>query len=417
MRRLFGWRSYEWMLARRYLRSRRDERFVSLISWSSAIGVAIGVGALIVVLSVMYGFDKELKDRILGFSSHVDIQGPGDALRDWREWLRAVRRLPGVERAAPYVSGQVLASSGVMAAGAILKGVDPRHGDAVAAHVRQGRFLDPDGSPFEVVIGKDLARKLGVGPGDRLRLISPSAGVSPAGAAPRMRAFRVVGVFDSGFYEYDVGLIVTTIAAMQRLNRMGDAVTGIEVFLTDRDRASSVARLAREALPPDAWVTDWQHRHRSFFKAMQTERVVMGVILSLIVLVAVFNMVASLVMVVMERRKEIAILKTVGATHASIMRIFLLMGGLLSGAGTLVGAGFGLLLAWKLGDLLAWIEKVSGVTFLSSDVYYIDHVPSVIDPASVALVIGVSLAMGLAATFYPAWRAAKVPPADALRYE
>ncbi|MDX8402458.1 MAG: ABC transporter permease, partial [Mariprofundaceae bacterium] len=238
-------RRHEWMLARRYLRSRRDERFVSLIGWSSAIGVAIGVGALIVVLSVMYGFDRELKDRILGFSSHVDIQGAGDAIRDWREWLAIARGLPGVERAAPYISGQVLASVGHRATGAILKGVDPRHGDAVAAHVSEGRFLDPEHSPFEVVVGKDLARKLGIVPGERLRLLSPSSGVSPAGAAPRMRAFRVVGIFDSGFYEYDVGLIVTTLEAMQRLNRMGDAVTGIELFLHDRDQAAAVANRAR----------------------------------------------------------------------------------------------------------------------------------------------------------------------------
>jgi lipoprotein-releasing system permease protein len=232
-----------------------------------------------------------------------------------------------------------------------------------------------------------------------------------------MRAFKVVGIFDSGFYEYDVGLIVTSLQSVQRLNRFGNRVTGIELHLDDRERAGEVAFAVRMVLPAEAWVTDWTHRHRSFFKALKTERVVMGVILSLIVMVALFNMVSSLVMVVMERRKEIAILKTVGATHLSIMRIFIMMGSLLSGLGTMAGVAFGLLLAWKLDALLSLIENITGVTFLSGDVYYIDHVPSIIDPASVIVVATASLLMGLIATVYPAWRAAGVPPADALRYE
>ena len=379
---------YEWMLARRYLHSRRDERFVSLISWSSAIGVAIGVAALIIVLSVMYGFDAELKDKILGFSSHVDIQGQGDTISGWQSWLKRAESLPGVAEAAPYVSSEVLVSFGSRATGAMLKGVQPQHEARLAKHIIKGRFLKGNASPFEAVIGKDLARMLGVSVGDQIRLITPTPGIGPSGAAPRMRAFTVVGIFDSGFYEYDVGLILTTMPAVQRLNRLGNAITGISVFLHDRDKAAQVAQLARSIMPPGAWITDWQHRHRSFFRALNMERVVMGIILSLIVLVAVFNMVASLVMVVMERRKEIAILKTVGATHASVMRIFLMMGMLLGGLGTLAGAVFGLLLAWKLGDMLAWFERVTGVTILPANVYYIDHVPSIIDPVSVSIVLG-----------------------------
>ena len=412
-------RSYEWMLARRYLRSRRDERFVSVIGWSSAIGVAIGVAALIIVLSVMYGFDAELKDKILGFSSHVDIQGPGETLAEWQGWLKQVESLPGVERAAPYISAQVLANHRSQSTGAILKGVDPLLEKSIAEHVVSGDFISssPDAPLFEVVVGKDLARKLTLSVGDQVRLISPKGGVGPSGMSPRMRAFKVVGVFDSGFYEYDVGLIVTSLQSVQKLNRFDDRVTGIELHLDDRERAGEVALAARMALPAEAWVTDWTHRHRSFFKALKTERVVMGVILSLIVMVALFNMVSSLVMVVMERRKEIAILKTVGATHVSIMRIFIMMGSLLSGLGTMAGVGFGLLLAWKLDALLALIENITGVTFLSGDVYYIDHVPSIIDPVSIIVVAATSLLMGLVATVYPAWRAAGVPPADALRYE
>lgn len=408
---------YEWMLARRYLRSRRSERFVSLISWSSGIGIAIGVMTLIVVLSVMNGAAVEIRDKILGFSAHVDIQGPDDALTQWRGWLDTANGLHDVVRAAPYISAQVLATSGSRAIGAILKGVDVGASDEIATHIVRGRFINREGSPFQVVIGKDLAHKLGLEVGDKVRLMSPSGGVSPSGATPRMRAFDVVGIFDSGFYEYDVGMIVTPLTAVQLLNRMGDAITGIEVFIRDRDQAGNVAAEARASLPPGAWVTDWQQRHRSFFRALKTERMAMGVILSLIVMVAVFNMVASLVMVVMERRKEIAILKTVGATHASVMRVFLLMGCLLSGIGTLLGSVLGLLLAWKLDVLLVWVENMTGVKFMSGDVYFIDHVPSVIDPAAVSVIIICSLLMGLLATFYPAWRAAGVPPAEALRYE
>jgi lipoprotein-releasing system permease protein len=404
------------MLARRYLRSRRSERFVSLISWSSGVGIAIGVLTLIVVLSVMNGAAVEIRDKILGFSSHVDVQGSGAFLRDWRIWLEQSEALSGVERAAPYISAQVLASHGSRAAGAILKGVDVNRSDAIAQHIVKGRFID-DGDPFQVVMGKSLVRKLGLKVGDHVRLMSPTGGVSPSGSVPRFRAFELAGIFDSGFYEYDVGMIITPLIAVQKLNRMGDAVTGIELFLHDRDMAVRVAKEARVKLPEGAWVTSWQYRHRSFFKALKTERIAMGVILSLIIVVAVFNMVASLVMVVMERRKEIAILKTVGATHASVMRVFLLMGTVLSGIGTMLGAVFGVLLAWNLGDLLAWVERTTGVKFMPGDVYFIDHIPSIVDPLSVAIIVIASMVMGIVATFYPAWRAASVPPAEALRYE
>ncbi len=409
---------YELMLAVRYLRSRREERFVSLISWSSGIGVAIGVAALIVVLSVMYGFDVELKDRILGFSSHVDIQGPGNTLEQWPEWLQKVEKLPGVARAAPYISIPVMAAHGSLAAGVMLKGVDISREQDIARHMVSGDFSSlGTGSPFKLVIGRDLAHKLALRTGDRVNLVSPAAGVAPSGMAPRMRSFEVAGIFNSGFYEYDVGLIIAPMEAVQRLNRLGDRITGIELHLFDRNQAPFVANEARRQLPPDAWIKDWMQQHRSFFRALKMERVVMGIILSLIVLVAVFNMVASLVMVVMERRKEIAVLKTIGAADASVMKVFLYMGAILTGIGTLTGAFFGLLLAWKLDVLLAWVQNITGVTILSSDVYYIDHVPSIIDPVAVGLVVIVSFCMGLVATIYPAWRAAHVPPADALRYE
>jgi len=409
---------YELMLAIRYLRSKRDERFVSLISWSSGIGVAIGVAALIIVLSVMYGFDVELKDKILGFSSHVDIQGSGDTLEQWPDWLRKVERLPEVARAAPYVSVPVMAAHGSLATGVMLKGVDISREQEIARHMISGDFNAlGKGSPFKVVVGKDLAHKLGLRTGDKVNLVSPVAGVAPSGMAPRMRSFEVAGIFNSGFYEYDIGLIIAPMEAVQRLNRLGNRVTGIELHLFDRNQAGVVANKVRQLLPSDAWIKDWMQQHRSFFRALKMERIVMGVILSLIVLVAVFNMVASLVMVVMERRKEIAILKTIGATDASVMKVFLYMGSILTGVGTLLGALFGLLLAWKLDALLAWFQSVTGVTILASDVYYIDHVPSIIDPVGVGLVVAVSLGMGMAATLYPAWRAAHVPPADALRYE
>jgi lipoprotein-releasing system permease protein len=411
--------SYEFMLAVRYLRSRRHEHFVSLIGWSSGIGVAIGVATLIVVLSVMIGAGVELRDRILGLSPHVDIQGQGDRLAAWQEWVGKVEPLPGVDVALPYVITQVMATHGRFVSGALLKGVEPEKEDILPKYMISGRFEDlaVGENPFRVVIGKKLARKLGLSVGSRVNLLSPATGIGPSGMMPRLRSFEVVGIFDSGFYEYDAGFIFAPLKAVQALQRMGNDVSGIELRIRDRDAAAEIARHVRAVLPPEAWVTDWMQRHHSFFQALKQERIAMGVILSLIILVAVFNMVASLVMVVMERRKEIAILKTVGARDASVMRIFLFMGAMITGIGTLTGLGLGLLLSWKLDVFLAWIEKISGIEFMSGDVYYIDHVPSMIDPVAVGIIVAVSLCMGIMATFYPAWRAAKVPPADALRYE
>ncbi|MBF0281761.1 MAG: lipoprotein-releasing ABC transporter permease subunit [Zetaproteobacteria bacterium] len=404
------------MLARRYLRSRGDERFVSWVGWSSSIGMGIGVAALIVVLSVMNGFDVELKNRILGFSSHVDVQGPGEILDDWQSWLQIADDLPGVEHAGPYVSAQVLANHGSRSTGAMLKGVMPERA-SLASHVVSGRFIDGKISPFEVVLGKALARKLGAEVGDQIKLLSPAAGVSPSGAAPRMRAFVVVGIFDSGFYEYDAALMLAPLEGVQRLNRLGHGITGIEIYLKDRNQAAQMASYASTRFPTEAWISDWTRRHRSFFEALQMERMVMGVILSLIVVVAAFNMISSLVMVVMQRRKEIAILKTLGATDSSVMRIFLLMGCWLSVMGTIFGSLFGLLLAWKLDAMLAWIEQMLGIHFLSGDVYFIDHLPSIIDPVAVVMIVVMSLCIGVLATLYPAMRATKIPPAEALRYE
>lgn len=412
---------FELLLALRYLRSQRGERFASLVGWSSAVGMAIGVMTLIIVMSVMNGVATEIRDKILGFSSHVEIQGPGDTFAGWRDWLVTAKTLPHVKQALPYISTQTLANHGRRSAGAILKGIDIEHDTTIASFIQQGSFLSPttsnNTSLFEVVIGKDLARKLSVNVGDSIRLLSPAAGISPVGASPRMRAFRVVGIFDSGFYEYDVGLVLTSMQAVQRLNRLGDEVTGIELHLDNRDQATQVAQIARTNLPSSAWVTDWQHRHQSFFQALKMERTAMSIILFLIVIVALFNMVSSLVMVVMEKRKEIAILKTIGASHASIVRIFLLMGVILSSFGTLAGALLGIILSANLEDIVAWIEEVSHTTFLSGDVYYIDHVPAIMDFTSITVVVCMSLLMGIIATLYPAWRAAKIPPAEALRYE
>ena len=383
--------------------------------------MAIGVMTLIVVMAVMNGVATEIRDKILGFSSHVEIQGPGDTLTGWESWLSTAKSLSHVNEALPYISTQTLASYKGRSVGAILKGINPQLDTIISEHIQSGSFLTTNSGSshdiFEVVIGKDLARKLSVTVGDSVRLLSSSGGISPMGASPRMRAFKVVGIFDSGFYEYDVGLILSSIEAVQRLNRMGNAITGIELHLDNRDNAQAVSNQARNALPDSAWITDWQQRHQSFFQALKMERTAMGIILFLIVIVAVFNMVSSLVMVVMEKRKEIAILKTIGATHASIIRVFLLMGMILSGLGTLLGAVFGIILSRNLEDIVAWIEKVSHTTFLSGDVYYIDHVPALLEPASVTIVVVVSLMLGFIATLYPAWRAAQVPPAEALRYE
>jgi len=411
---------FELLLALRYLRSQRGERFASLVGWSSALGMAIGVMTLIVVMAVMNGVATEIRDKILGFSSHIEIQGPGDTLANWNAWLNIVKQAPHVAQALPYISTQTLANHRHRSTGAILKGIDTNNDKTIATLITQGRFLSTvqDDAPlFEAVIGKDLAHKLSASVGDNIRLLSPSSGISPMGSAPRMRAFKVVGIFDSGFYEYDVGLILTSMQAVQRLNRLGNEITGIELHLTDRNLATKVAKQIRLSLPASAWVTDWQQRHQSFFEALKMERTAMSIILFLIVIVAIFNMVSSLVMVVMEKRKEVAILKTIGATNGSIIRIFLLMGIILSSMGTLLGLFMGILISHYLEAIVAWIEEISHTTFLSGDVYYIDHVPAMMDVSSIMAVAVMSFSMGVVATLYPAWRAAKVPPAEALRYE
>ncbi len=411
---------FELLLALRYLRSQRGERFASLVGWSSAVGMAIGVMTLIVVMSVMNGVATEIRDKILGFSSHVEIQGPGDTFANWHNWLDIAKALPQVEQALPYISTQTLANHRHRSTGAILKGIDIQHDTSIAAFITKGTFLkQPTANKhlFEAVIGKDLAHKLSVSIGDNIRLLSPSSGISPMGASPRMRAFKVVGIFDSGFYEYDVGLILTSMQAVQRLSRLGNEITGIELHLTNRDQATQVADIARTNLPASAWVTSWQQRHQSFFKALKMERTAMSIILFLIIVVAIFNMVSSLVMVVMEKRKEVAILKTIGASHASVVRIFLFMGMILSSLGTITGVVAGVVLSLNVEAIIAWIEKISHTTFLSGDVYYIDHVPAILDTNSVMMVAVVSLCMGIFATLYPAWRAAQIPPAEALRYE
>ncbi len=404
------------MLARRYLRSRRQGRFISFVAWTSALGIALGVATLIVVLSVMHGAAVEIRDKILGFSSHIDVQGPGELLYGWRGWLARIEKAPEVVRAAPYLQAQVLLASGELARGAILKGIDPARESALAAHIVKGRFVRPDDG-FAVVIGDALAHRLALTVGDRITVITPKAGVSPGGLAPRARAFRIVGIFDSGFYEYDVGLVLAPLSAVQRLLRAGDAITGIEVFVRHRDAAPRIAKQLEKRLPLGAWVQDWTRRHRAFFKALRTERVAMGVILFMIVLVAVFHLVSSLVMVVMERRREIAVLKTIGATNAEIRRVFLYMATLLAGGGTIAGGILGLLLAWKLEAILQALERALGVSFISGEVYYIDHVPSVVDPVAVAWILAASFALGLLSAVYPARQAARVPPAEALRVE
>jgi len=409
--------SFEWLLARRYLRSSKDDRFASLMGMSSGIGMVIGVAALIVVLSVMYGFDSELKSRILGFSSHIDIQGPGQRLRPWQEWMRELEKLPEIAQVAPYLSTQVMLKRGSRMSGVMLKGILPEREHQIAAHIRQGRWdslSDPE-DLFQCAIGKDLARKLHAHVGDFVQVLSPSGGVGPSGAMPRVRMFRVAAIFDSGFYEYDVGLVYAPLAAIQRLQRAGNTVSGLAVHLHDREQIDEALSDLRQVLPAEAWMGDWRQRHRSFFQALKTERVAMGVILSLIVLVAVFNMVTSLMIVVMQRRKQIAILKTIGVRQKSLMRIFLLMGMMLSGGGTLVGVALGLLLAWKLDAILAAIESFFGIQFISGDVYYLDHLPCVVDPQTIAVIAVSSLLIGLLATIFPARRASRIPPAEALR--
>ncbi|HEX8009937.1 MAG TPA: lipoprotein-releasing ABC transporter permease subunit [Casimicrobiaceae bacterium] len=414
---------YELVVGLRYTRARRRsgrDGFVSFIAAVSMLGIALGVAALIVVLSVMNGFQEELRTRILSVASHIEISGIDGSLSDWQSVAQAAGRNPHVKAAAPYVLGQAMLSAGEVNRGVLIRGVDPKLEATVAdfgAHMRQGALSDLKPGEFGIVLGAELARALGVRVGDTVVVITPQGTVTPAGTLPRVKSFRVVGVFEIGMFEFDSGLALIDLADAQKLYRLGDAVSGVRLKLDDLFAAPRVARELLPAMPLDVEIRDWTLSHANFFRAVAIEKRMMFLILTLIVAVAAFNIVSAQMMVVTDKQADIAILRTQGASPASIMTIFVIQGALVGTLGTLLGVVGGLALALNVETVVPFVERTLGVQFLDKSVYYISELPSQVQQADVVLVAAIAFALTLLATLYPSWRAARVNPAEALRYE
>lgn len=411
---------YELYIGLRYTRAKRRNQFISFITLTSMLGIALGVAALIVVLSVMNGFQKELRARILGVASHIQITGSNDRLASWQQVADEAARNSRVIAAAPYVFGQGMLSTERGVQGAIIRGVLPSLENQVAdigQHMKAGSLDSLEPGAFRVVLGSELAHALGAYVGDKVVLIAPQGQVTPAGILPRLKQFTVSGIFEVGMFEYDSGLALIHLEDAQKLYRLDDNVSGVRLKLDDLFAAPQVARELTTSLTQDAFVGDWTRSHANFFRAVQIEKNVMFIILLLIVAVAAFNLVSTLVMAVTDKEADIAILRTLGAAPGSIMKIFVVQGSIIGVVGTLLGVIGGVLLAQNIDVVVPAIEKLFHVQFLSKDVYYISDLPSELSWADVITIAIVSLVMSLIATLYPSWRASKINPAEALRYE
>jgi len=413
---------YELRIGLRYTRAgrraRRRNTFISFISAISMTGIALGVAALIVVLSVMNGFTKEVRDRMLSVLSHVEVTAFAGALPDWQRVAAQARANPSVVAAAPFVNAQAMLIRDDTVRGALIRGIDPATEPAVSdiARLPVGHIDDLVPGEFNVVLGGALARALLVGPGDRVALIAPQGTVTPAGVVPRMRQFRVVGLFESGHFEYDSALALVHLADAQALFRV-EGPTGVRLRLDDMHRAPHVAQELAQSLETGLLVRDWSRQNPIWFAAVQTEKRMMWIILTLIVAVAAFNLVSTLVMTVTEKQSDIAILRTLGARPASVMAIFIVQGALIGVVGTLLGVGGGLLLATNLDVIVPVIERAVGAELLPQEIYFITDLPSDPRAGDIVPITLISLALALAATLYPSWRAARTRPAEALRYE
>lgn len=413
--------AYEFMIGLRYTRAKRRNHFISFISLISLMGIMLGMTALITVMSVMNGFHKEVRARILGVASHVQIGSFKNSLTDWQDLAAMAMKQPQVAAAAPYVDAQGMLSYQQVVRGVSVRGILPDTENKVADFADRmvmGELDQLQAGEFGMVIGLELARSLGAYPGDKITLISPQGQVTPAGILPRMKQFTVVGVFEAGHFEYDSGLALIQLADAQKLYRMApNEVSGVRLKLHDLFQAPQVVRDLVNQLTADFYLTDWTQQHANYFRAIQIEKRMLSLILALIIAVAAFNIVSTLVMAVTDKQSDIAILRTLGASPGSIMKIFIVQGSMIGLLGTILGLLGGVLLAYNVGDLVAWIEGLFNIQFLSQDVYYISKIPSEPQLADIVTVALVSFILTLLATLYPSYRASKVNPAEALRYE
>jgi lipoprotein-releasing system permease protein len=414
------YRPYELYIGLRYTHAKRRTHFISFISMISMLGIALGVTALITVLSVMNGFEKELRDRILGMASHATVTTFGGQMGDWQAVVASVESNPEVIAAAPYIRGETMLSHGNRVSGALLRGILPEEEARVSdvvANVKVGGIDSLASGAFNIILGSELAIALGVGVGDAITVVAPQAIVGPTGIMPRLRRFTVSGLFEVGMFEYDRGVALVHMNDAARLFRMDEDVTGVRLKLADLFAAPRAARELGGQLAGDYRVEDWTRQHANFFRAVKTEKRVMFIILTLIVAVAAFNIVSTLVMVVTDKQSDIAILRTLGAAPRSILHIFMIQGTVIGVFGTLLGVGGGVALALNVETLVPAIESLFHVQFLAPDVYYISDLPSELHWRDVGVMAGVAMSLSLLATIYPAWRAARTQPAEALRYE
>ncbi|CAI8816429.1 lipoprotein-releasing ABC transporter permease subunit [Methylocaldum szegediense] len=404
----------------RYTRAKRRTRFISFITFTSVLGIALGVTALITVLSVMNGFEAELRERILGMTSHASISGLDGQLRNWRSLESALQQDPRILGWAPYIEGQAMLNSDRRVSGVMLRGImtdyEPRVSE-VANRIVEGRLEALQPGEFGIILGSELADYLGVITGDKITVITPQLTATPAGILPRLKRFTVVGVFQVGMYEYDRNLALIQLEDAARLFRFDDAVSGLRLKLEDVFYAQRVARDLGPKLDGPYQIADWTQSHSNFFKAIQTEKRVMFIILLLIVAVAAFNIVSTLVMVVTDKRADIAILRTQGMTPRDVMGIFIVLGTIIGTFGTLLGGVGGVLLAWNVETIVPVIERLFGIQFLSADVYYISELPSKLLWSDVYRITGMAFLLSALATIYPAWQASRIKPAEELRYE
>ena len=411
--------AFEWMVATRYLRARRQEGFISVIAWFSLLGIALGVATLIIVMAVMNGFREELLTRILGLNGHLSVYGNGPTLTAFDEIAGKLRSIPGVVSANPLIEGQVMATAPAGARGVVVRGIRPtdlRSRRLVADGVEAGSLMAFRGDRA-VAIGSRLAERLGLTVGDSISLVAPKGNVTAFGTIPRVRAYRIVATFNLGMFEYDSTFVFMPLKASQLYFRMPGAVTNIEVALDDPTDSRRIGRDILSALGSGVRLRDWQQANASFFEAVQVQRNVLFLILTLIILVAAFNIISGLVTLVSDKGRDIAVLRTMGATRGMIMRIFFISGASVGVFGCLAGFILGLSFATYIETIRQAVQNLTGTELFAKDLYFLSYLPAKVDPVDVTAVVLMALGLSFLATIYPSWRAGRINPAEALRYE
>ncbi len=412
--------AYEWLIGTRYLRSTHRRGFVSFVALVSVLGLALGVATLIVVLSVMNGFQREIRSRILSVTSHATLMGLEGSLSNWRTLQSQARRQPGVVAAVPYIEEQAMLANGAHIDGATVRGILPQEektATGLAQRVTAGKFDDLQPGEYNIILGSALAKDLDAAVGGSVVLIAPDGIATPTGVVPRMRRFRVVGILESGMYEIDRNYALIHMTDAARLFRLGDRVTGIRLALQDPLRAPATVRKIAGALGGNFYVKDWTMDHESFFRSIESMKKIMFIILFMIVAVAAFNIIATLVMIVKEKQTDIAILRTLGAGPPNVLLTFLVQGVLIGLAGTALGAILGKLVSDNLGSIVGVLERMFDTQFIDARVYYISDLPTYVESGDVLQICGVAFVLCALATIYPAWRASRTAPAEALRHE